>query len=80
MKTIESQNVKIKQWLLNGKSITAIEALNQFGCFRLASRISDLRQQDGLPICKEMVDNGEKRFAKYYLPQEYLNQLNTKQR
>lgn len=79
MKTIESQNAKIKSWLLDGKSITALEALNRFGCFRLASRISDLRTREELPICKEMVDNGEKRFAKYYLPQEYLNQLNTQQ-
>ncbi len=69
MKSTESQNDQIKQWLLDGHSITALEALNRFRCFRLASRISDLKQQ-GLPIEKQMIDNGESRFAQYYLTQE----------
>lgn len=76
MKSTESQNDQIKQWLLDGHSITALEALNRFRCFRLASRISDLKQQ-GLPIEKQMIDNGESRFALYYLPQEYLSTIKT---
>lgn len=49
-----SQCTKIKKWLLNGNKITALEALNLFGCMRLASRICDLRAQ-GMKIKKERV-------------------------
>ena len=67
MKATDSQNALIKGWLLNGYSITQLEALNQFGCFRLAARISDLRDQS-LNVVTEIVtlENG-KRVARYYL-------------
>ena len=63
----ESQNAKILNWLENGNKITSLQALNLFGCFRLASRIHDLRER-GYNICKEMVTqpNG-KRVAEYSL-------------
>ena len=38
---MESQNKLIKKHLEDGHTITAIEALEKFKCFRLASRISD---------------------------------------
>ena len=64
----ESQNAKILNWLENGNKITALEALRMFGCFRLASRIHDLRER-GHNIYKEMIiqPNG-KRVAEYSLP------------
>ena len=67
MKTTDSQNALIKGWLLNGYSITQLEALNQFGCFRLAARIADLRDQS-FNIVTDMVtlENG-KRVARYFL-------------
>jgi hypothetical protein len=67
MKATESQNALIKGWLLNGYSITQLEALNQFGCFRLAARIADLRDQS-LNVVTDMVtlENG-KRVARYFL-------------
>ena len=40
----ESQNKQIKTYLESGKSITALEALDLFGCFRLASRMNDLKK------------------------------------
>jgi hypothetical protein len=46
MKATDSQNALIKGWLLNGYSITQLEALNQFGCFRLAARIADLKRPE----------------------------------
>ena len=63
---MESQNKIIKAHLESGKTITAIEALTEYQCFRLASRISDLKQS-GYPVDKTMVQlaNG-KRIAKYY--------------
>jgi hypothetical protein len=40
-----TQKDKIKAHLESGKSITPLEALNLFGCFRLASRISELKRE-----------------------------------
>ena len=66
MKSTDSQTALIKGWLLNGYSITQLDALNMFGCFRLAARISDIREQ-GLDIITDMVNVNDKRIAKYYL-------------
>jgi hypothetical protein len=65
MTNTDSQNALIKGWLLNGYSLTQLEALNQFGCFRLAARIADLRDK-GLNVVTDMVtlENG-KRVARY---------------
>lgn len=60
-----SQTEQIKNHLLKA-SITPIEALNYYGCFRLASRINDLRKE-GLNVKTEMVKKDGKTFAKYYL-------------
>ena len=48
------------------KSITAIQALNLYGCLRLAARINELRS-DGIDVETEMVNRNGKRFARYYL-------------
>lgn len=63
---MESQNKMIKAHLDSGKTITAIEALDQFKCFRLASRINDLKQS-GYLVDKRMIElpNG-KRVAQYF--------------
>lgn len=66
MKSLDSQNALIKGWLLNGKSITPMEALNMFGCFRLSARIADLREE-GLAVVTDMVTINDKRVARYYL-------------
>jgi hypothetical protein len=67
MKSTDSQNALIKGWLLNGHSLTQLEALNQFGCFRLAARIADIRDE-GFHILTDMVtlENG-KRVARYFV-------------
>jgi hypothetical protein len=44
-----SQNKQIADYLNKGKKLTTLDALNKFGCFRLASRINDLRN-DGMNI------------------------------
>ena len=46
--------------------ITPMEALSNYGCLRLAARISDLRER-GHKIETVMVDQGKKRFARYHL-------------
>lgn len=63
-----SQCKMIASWLMQGKSITFLEALNMFGCARLASRINDLKNR-GMNIDKEMIVTPytNKRVAKYFL-------------
>lgn len=41
----KTQRQKIKEYLLKGRSLTQVQALNLFGCFRLASRIHDIRNE-----------------------------------
>ena len=62
----DSQNALIKGWLLNGYSITPMEALNLFGCFRLSARIANLRDE-GMLVVTDMVTINDKRVARYYL-------------
>lgn len=60
------QTESILQHLQAFGSITPIEALNLYGCFRLASRIWDLRSS-GYDIKTENVTDGDKTYAKYVL-------------
>ena len=57
---MENQTKMIKAHLDQGNSITAIEALDMFRCFRLASRMHELKES-GYPFMKEMVsvDSGK---------------------
>ncbi len=61
---MKSQNTAIRKHLLSGKSLTPLQALKQFGCLRLAARISDLRE--GMDIITEMVKIKGKRVARYH--------------
>lgn len=49
-----------------GRSITPLEALNMFGCFRLGARMFEIKRM-GYPVKSEIITDGKKRFAKYYL-------------
>jgi hypothetical protein len=60
-----SQDELIKRHLLRGERISPMTALNLYGCFRLSSRIHELRKD--LNIVKEMVQNNGKKYAEYYL-------------
>ncbi len=62
-----SQVSKIRQKLLAGETITALDAF-YFGCLRLAARINDLRNQ-GMNIKTTKVTRGNKTFAEYKLIQ-----------
>lgn len=62
-----TQNEQITRDLLKGKVITPLAALDKYGCFRLASRISELRER-GLDIAVKQVKTATgKRVAGYYL-------------
>lgn len=61
----KSQCAQILKHLQDGKTLTAIESLSMFGCFRLPARIDNLRQE-GYKIETEMIrlENG-KRIGRY---------------
>ena len=61
---IESQNKLIARHLTNGYSINPIEALRLYGCFRLASRINDLKNL-GMEIESTRTVQGKKHYSTY---------------
>ena len=63
---MKTQVQNILEYLKLGKALTPIEALNMFGCLRLAPRIFDLKQ-DGHNIGTDMITKDKKTFASYYL-------------
>lgn len=58
-----SQSSMVREHLLSGKTLTPLEALADFRCYRLSAIIYDLRKE-GLPIETEILTN---RFARYYI-------------
>lgn len=52
---------KILRHMEDFGSITSLEAMQEYGIMRLASRISDLKQM-GVPVRKEMV-SGKNRYG-----------------
>lgn len=63
---MKTQKEQIKKYLLSRKTITPLQALNKFGCFRLAAVIYKLKNE-GLKIVTEMEYNKNKQFARYRL-------------
>lgn len=61
-----TQTQQIKAALQSGAAITPIDALNQYGCFRLAARIDELRRE-GLDIETITQTRNGKRYAAYVL-------------
>lgn len=68
---MDTQCKKVEQHLKEHGSITALEAMQEYGIMRLASRVSDLRHA-GLPIIS-FIEKGKNRYgepthyAKYVL-------------
>ena len=63
----QSQNKQILAYLEGGNTLTGIEALNLFGCFRLPSRIHDLVQRGVAIKRKFMTTYSGKRVMQYSL-------------
>lgn len=64
---VSTQADQILAHLKSGETLTPLEALDKFGCFRLGARIWDLKRE-GHDIQTEFVEVGEgKRVAKYRL-------------
>ena len=67
-----SQKERVLEHLMAGNTITPLEALNLFDCFRLSDVIFKLKAdflESGSPhrIDTEIIKNGRKRFARYKL-------------
>jgi len=61
-----TQTEVILDFLLKGGKLTALQALDKFGCFRLASRINDIKNLNRYKIDKEtIVTKMGKRVAQY---------------
>jgi hypothetical protein len=64
----KSQEDRIFEWLKKGKTLTPLQALQKFCCFRLSSRIYDLKKDSLIRhfIEKEMITTKSgKRVARY---------------
>lgn len=61
-----NQTQSILEYLKKGNSLTPLDSLHIFGCFRLGARIFDIKKM-GFNIKTEMVIEGKKHFAKYSL-------------
>ena len=64
-----SQAKNILAHLVQHKTITPLEALNQYGCFRLSAVIFNLKK-DGHNIVTHIIKKNKKRFAQYHYASE----------
>jgi len=64
MNTQPSTTKKIESWLLRGYKLTPLQALEKWGCMRLAARIAELRK-DGLSIVTNKITRNGKTYAQY---------------
>lgn len=65
-----SQNMAILNHLQSGNSLTSLEALNRFGCMRLASRVDDLHKMGYAIEKRNKILPNRKVVAEYFLNQE----------
>jgi hypothetical protein len=63
-----NQSEQILAYMMRGYTITPLEALSQFGCFRLGARCYDLKHR-GINIKSEMVHDVKtgKHYKKYWV-------------
>ena len=67
---VVSQKTRVREHLESGKSITPIEALNLYGCFRLAAIIHTLKRYERMNIKTEIRKSDGKRWAIYSLEEK----------
>ena len=60
-----SQNKQIADYLNKGKKLTTLDALNKFGCFRLAARIADLRASGMNIVTNKLKLDNTRQVAQY---------------
>lgn len=66
-----SQNWRILAYLREGETITSLEALKMFQCFRLASRMTDLKNMElGFDSVRIKTPTG-KHVKAYFIPEAF---------
>jgi len=70
MSRLSSQNAMILNFLESGGSLTPIEALEKFQCFRLAARMNDLRKKGYVIETEILKDDNGKSYASYSIPKD----------
>lgn len=67
----ESQKKQIRKYLEEGETITQVEALKLFRCFRLASRMNDLKRDD-VPFDSVRIQTPTGKYVKaYFIPEAF---------
>lgn len=61
---MSSQRLQIQRYLASGRTLTPLQALEKFHCFRLAARVAEIKAA-GHPVSTEMVQLGNTRIARY---------------
>ena len=73
-----TQKAQVRRHLLDGKTITQLEALQLFKSLRLSAIIFDLRKE-GLEITMERIQvSPRKRCGMYFIPKNKLEELNAR--
>ena len=62
-----TQEARIFDYLIEGNTLTPLEALEKFGCLRLGARIFDLRKK-GFNVQMRLVRNDNQNFAQHFIP------------
>ena len=65
---METQNKRIEAYLMSGRTLTPLDALHEFNCFRLSARIYDLRKR-GLDIesrRRKITSDGKQKYVAEY--------------
>ena len=62
-----TQREQIRAHLERHGSITPLDALDSYGCFRLGARIHELKTVEGLDISSTLERANGKRYARYTL-------------
>ena len=68
-----TQLYSIRKHLLQGKSITPLEALARYGCLRLSAHIFTLRHEELFPIEMDKPQASDnKPYARYWISKDCL--------
>ena len=65
-----TQNDMILNHLKSGRPITPLQALSEFGCFRLAARIWELREDGHDVKMKRVLVKKNTTVARYYMEEK----------
>lgn len=68
----DTQRALIRKHLLDGKSITPLQALDLYKCLRLSSVIHRLLHQENIPIQMDQPEAPENPYARYWIDEDVL--------